>query len=74
MVMLSVSLGFINLIPIPILDGGHLFFFLIEAVIRKPVSMKIRQIAAYVGLVLIVLLMVFVFANDIQRNLGVEWF
>ena len=74
MVMLSVSLGFINLMPIPILDGGHLFFFLIEAVIRKPVSMKIRQFAAYVGLILIVLLMVFVFANDIQRNLGVEWF
>lgn len=74
MVMLSVSLGFINLIPIPILDGGHLFFFLIEAVIRKPVSMKIRQVAAYIGLILIVLLMVFVFANDIQRNLGVEWF
>jgi len=74
MVMLSVSLGFINLIPIPILDGGHLFFFLIEAVIRRPVSMKIRQIAAYIGLFLILLLMVFVFANDIQRNLGVEWF
>ena len=74
MVMLSVSLGFINLIPIPILDGGHLFFFLVEAVIRRPVSMKIRQIAAYIGLVMILLLMVFVFANDIQRNLGVEWF
>ncbi len=74
MVMLSVSLGFINLLPIPILDGGHLTFFLIEAVIRRPVSMKIRQIAAYVGLVMILLLMVFVFANDIQRNLGADWF
>ncbi len=76
MVMLSVSLGFINLLPIPILDGGHLFFFLIEAVIRRPVSMKIRQVAAYVGLVLIVLLMVVVFANDIQRNWGgvSDWF
>jgi len=74
MVMLSVTLGFINLLPIPILDGGHLFFFLIEAVIRRPVSMKIRQIAAYVGLFLILLLMVVVFANDITRSWGVEWF
>lgn len=76
MVWLSVSLGLINLIPIPILDGGHLFFFLIEAVIRRPVSMKIRQIAAYLGLVLIVLLMVVVLINDIQRNWGniTEWF
>jgi regulator of sigma E protease len=70
MVWLSVSLGIINLVPIPILDGGHLFFFLIEGVIRRPVPLKVRQIAAYIGLAMILLLMVVVFANDIQRNWG----
>jgi regulator of sigma E protease len=71
MVWLSVSLGIINLVPIPILDGGHLFFFLIEGVIRRPVPLKVRQIAAYIGLAMILLLMVVVFANDIQRNWGI---
>lgn len=68
MAWLSISLGVINLFPIPILDGGHLFFFAIEAVIRRPVPIKVRMIASYVGLALILLLMVFVFKNDIARN------
>lgn len=68
MVLLSVSLGLINLFPIPILDGGHLLFFAIEAVIRRPVPIKIRQFASYIGLFLILLLMVVVFKNDIARN------
>lgn len=68
MVWLSISLGVINLFPVPILDGGHLVFFAIEAVMRRPVSIKIRQIAAYVGLFLLVMLMVVVFANDIVRD------
>lgn len=68
MVLLSVSLGVINLFPIPILDGGHLVFFLIEAIIRRPVPIKVRTIASYVGLFLILLLMVVVFKNDIARN------
>ena len=68
MVWLSISLGIINLFPIPILDGGHLLFFAIEAVIRRPVSVKARQVAAYIGLVLIGMLMIVVFKNDIARN------
>jgi len=68
MAWLSISLGVINLFPIPILDGGHLFFFAIEAVIRRPVPLKVRQVAAYIGLGLIVLLMLLVFKNDIARN------
>ncbi len=68
MAWLSISLGIINLFPIPILDGGHLFFFAIEAVTRREVPLKIRQIAAYIGLFLILLLMVVVFKNDIARN------
>ena len=68
MVWLSISLGLINLFPVPILDGGHLMFFAIEAIIRRPVPLKVREIAAYIGLVLILLLMVVVFKNDIMRN------
>jgi regulator of sigma E protease len=68
MAWLSISLGMINLFPIPILDGGHLLFFAIEAVIRRPVPIRVRQIAAYVGLALILMLMVVVFRNDILRN------
>jgi len=76
MVLLSISLGVINLFPIPILDGGHLLFFAIEAVIRRPVSLKIGQYAAYVGLAFIVALMVVVFSNDIMRNWDgiAKWF
>lgn len=76
MAWLSISLGVINLFPIPILDGGHLFFFAIEAVTRREVQLKIRQLAAYIGLVLILMLMGVVFWNDIARNWGSisNWF
>ncbi len=70
MALLSVNLGIINLFPIPILDGGHLFFFGIEAVLGKPLSMRKREIAQQVGLFLLIALMVFVFYNDIMRLLG----
>ena len=68
MVWLSINLGILNLLPIPILDGGHLMFFAIEAVKRKPLSLRARQLASYVGLAMIVLLMIVVFKNDIERN------
>ncbi|GMV42329.1 MAG: hypothetical protein AMXMBFR64_40450 [Myxococcales bacterium] len=68
MVMLSINLGLLNLLPIPILDGGHLLFFAIEAVKRSPVSMRTRQIATYVGFSFIILLMVLVFKNDLERK------
>ena len=68
MVWLSVNLGFLNLLPVPILDGGHLMFFTIEAIKRKPLSLRARQIATYFGLAFIVLLMVLVFKNDLERN------
>jgi len=67
MAWLSISLGLLNLFPIPLLDGGHLAFFLIEAVKRSPVSLKTRQIASYIGLSMIILLMVMVTKNDIKR-------
>ncbi|MBI5855010.1 MAG: RIP metalloprotease RseP [Nitrospirae bacterium] len=65
--MLSINLGVLNLLPIPILDGGHLLFFGIEAILRKPLGERQREIAQQVGLLLLVGIMVFAFWNDIER-------
>ncbi len=65
--LLSVNLGVLNLLPVPILDGGHLAFFLIELVIGRPVSKRAREIAQQVGLVLLISLMMLAFYNDIAR-------
>jgi regulator of sigma E protease len=67
--LLSVNLGIINLLPIPVLDGGHLLFFLIEAVSRRPLNLKTREVAQQVGIFVLILLMIFVFYNDIARIL-----
>lgn len=65
--VLSINLGVLNLLPVPVLDGGHLVFFAAEAIIGRPVSMKYREKAQQVGIFLLLLLMIFVFANDIFR-------
>jgi len=65
--VLSVNLGVLNLLPVPVLDGGHLLFFFVEAVIRKPVAIKYREMAQQVGICLLALLMVYAFYNDIVR-------
>jgi regulator of sigma E protease len=65
--ILSINLGVLNLLPIPILDGGHLLFFLIEGILRKPVGERQRELAQQVGLVLLVGVMIFAFWNDIER-------
>jgi regulator of sigma E protease len=65
--VLSINLGVLNLLPVPVLDGGHLLFFLVEAVMRKPVSVKVREMAQQVGICLLALLMVYAFYNDIVR-------
>jgi len=70
MAVLSVNLGVLNLLPLPVLDGGHVVFFLIEAATGKAVSMRWREIAQQVGFFLLILLMIFVFYNDIARILG----
>lgn len=67
MALLSINLGVLNLLPVPILDGGHLFFYAWEIIFRKPVSMRTREIAQQVGLVLLIGLMVLAFYNDIVR-------
>lgn len=68
--LLSINLAILNLLPIPILDGGHLLFSLIEAVRGKPVSLQKREMAGQVGMALLVALMIFAFYNDIFRLLG----
>ncbi len=70
MATLSVNLFLLNLLPIPILDGGHLVFCIIEAVRRKPVEIKHREIAQGLGLMLILALMILVFYQDILRLLN----
>ena len=68
--LLSINLAILNLLPIPILDGGHLLFSLIEWFRGKPVSLRKREIAQQVGMVLLVGLMIFAFYNDITRLMG----
>lgn len=65
--LLSINLAVLNFLPIPVLDGGHLLFFFIEAAIGKPVNTKVREIAQQVGIFVLVVLMVYVFYNDISR-------
>jgi regulator of sigma E protease len=70
MALISINLAVLNLLPIPVLDGGQFLFLLAEAVIRRPLPMKLREKLTTVGLVLIVLLMGLAFSNDIRRLLG----
>jgi regulator of sigma E protease len=65
--LISINLAIINLLPIPVLDGGHLLFFLIEAIKGSPVSIKVREVAQQIGLFILILLMILVFYNDIHR-------
>jgi len=64
---ISINLALINILPIPILDGGYLLLFLIERITGKPIKDRPREIAQQVGLFLLVLLMLFAFYNDIAR-------
>jgi regulator of sigma E protease len=63
--ILSVSIGLINLFPIPLLDGGHLLFYAVEAVRGRPLSDKAQEIGFRIGLAIVVMLMLFATWNDI---------
>ena len=65
--LISINLAILNFLPIPVLDGGHLLFFFIEAATGSPVSIRIREIAQQAGIFLLILLMIYVFYNDIAR-------
>jgi regulator of sigma E protease len=67
MALLSINLGVLNLLPVPVLDGGHLFFFFCELIFRRPVNQKVREYAQQIGLFLLLSLMVLAFYNDIVR-------
>jgi regulator of sigma E protease len=67
MALLSINLAVLNLLPIPVLDGGHLLFYLIETVIRRPLSIRWQEMAQQVGFFTLILLMVFVVLMDIER-------
>jgi len=65
--IISVNLALLNLLPVPMLDGGHLFFFVIEAVMGRPLSLRKREAAQQLGFVLLMLLMVYALWNDLNR-------
>jgi regulator of sigma E protease len=65
--LLSISLGALNLLPIPVLDGGHLLFYLLEALTGRPVPEKVQGLGYQIGLVLVLSLMAFALYNDVVR-------
>jgi regulator of sigma E protease len=66
---ISLQLGIFNLLPIPILDGGVIFMLLIESVIRRDLSLEVKERVAQAGIVFLLLLAVFVMYNDIIKTL-----
>jgi len=71
--ILSVSIGLLNLFPIPLLDGGHLLFYAIEAVRGKPLSERAQEMGFRIGFALVVMLMIFTTYNDLLRWLPANW-
>lgn len=69
--LLSVNLGILNLLPVPVLDGGHIAFNLYELIFRRPVPQKLFERASYVGMALLFALMIFTIINDFLRMFGV---
>ncbi|HZP13519.1 MAG TPA: site-2 protease family protein, partial [Nevskiaceae bacterium] len=68
--VISVSLGVLNLLPVPVLDGGHLLFYVVEMVKGSPLSERAQAIGQRIGLTLLVALMGLAFYNDIMRLVG----
>ena len=65
--VISINLGILNLLPVPILDGGFIIFLLIELIMGKPLSQRKREIAQKAGLAILVMLMAVVIYNDVTR-------
>ncbi len=68
MAVISINLGLFNLLPIPVLDGGHLFFLAVEGILRRRVPLRIRELSHIVGMAILVSLMVLAFKNDIEKR------
>lgn len=75
MILISINLGILNLLPIPILDGGQALIFAVEGIKRSPISLRTREVVQQIGLTMILMLMGLAFWNDISRNWSrfVEW-
>ena len=67
MALISVNLAFINILPIPGLDGGHILVIIIEALRRKPLTIKTRMVIQQIGMALLLVLIVFIMGNDIVK-------
>jgi regulator of sigma E protease len=65
--LVSISLGALNLLPIPMLDGGHLLYYVIEIICRKPLSDRVKSVGVYIGVAFVMMLMVIALTNDISR-------
>jgi regulator of sigma E protease len=65
--LISISLGVLNLLPIPLLDGGHLMYYLVEIIKGSPVSERAMELGQRVGLALLLVIMAFAFYNDLNR-------
>jgi regulator of sigma E protease len=70
MALLSVNIGFLNLLPVPVLDGGHLAFLAVEGITGRPLTMRQKAIAQQIGIFILMALMLVIFYNDIARLLG----
>jgi regulator of sigma E protease len=68
MAIISINLGLFNLLPIPVLDGGHLLFFAIEGALRRPIPLRVREVAHLVGMGILISLMVLAFKNDLEKR------
>lgn len=70
--LISANIGLLNLLPIPMLDGGHLVFYAVEAIRRRPLSQRVQEIGFQIGIAVVLMLVVFVNLNDLMR-LGKRW-
>lgn len=70
--LISANIGLLNLLPIPLLDGGHLVFYAMEAIRRRPLSQRVQEIGFQIGIALVLMMVVFVNLNDLMR-LGKRW-
>jgi regulator of sigma E protease len=68
MAFISINIGLVNLLPIPVLDGGHLFFMMLEALQRRPLPLRVREVASLVGMSMLIMLMLIAFRNDVTRK------
>jgi regulator of sigma E protease len=68
MALISINLGLFNLLPIPALDGGHLLFLAAEALLRRPLPLRVREVAHIVGMTIVISLMAVAFKNDLEKR------